>query len=122
LDHVILSSHCDFSFADNGAVMAANILRSEKAIQMSVFVVRAFVKMRAILATQTDLAYKLAALEKKLAKRLNLHERVISDIIQQIMSSLNPPPPEPALPRKRIEFHVREGATTHKHNMLKAQP
>jgi phage regulator Rha-like protein len=111
-----------YAFTEHGAVMAANILRSEKAIQMSVFVVRAFVKMRAILATQTDLAYKLAALEKELTKRLDLHERVISDIIQQIMSLLNPPPPEPAPPRKRIGFHVRERATTDKRNMLKAQP
>jgi hypothetical protein len=102
--------------------MAANILRSEKAIQMSVFVVRAFVKMRAILATQTDLAYKLAALEKELTKRLDLHERVISDIIQEIMSLLNPPSPEPAPPPKRIGFHVRERATTDRRNMLKAQP
>ena len=69
-----------YAFTEHGAVITANILRSEKAIQMSVFVVRAFVKMRAMLATQEDLAGKLAALEKALTRRLNLHERVISDI------------------------------------------
>ena len=55
-----------YAFTEHGAVMAANILRSEKAIQMSVFVVRAFVKMRAMLVAQKDLASKLAALEKTL--------------------------------------------------------
>lgn len=89
--------------------MAANILHSERTIQMSVFVVRAFVKMRSMLAAQKDLAGKLTSLEKTLTERLDLHERVISDIIQQIMSLLNPPTesePEPL--RKEIGFRVRE--------------
>ncbi|MGH7772468.1 MAG: ORF6N domain-containing protein [Candidatus Binatia bacterium] len=110
-----------YAFTEHGAVMAANILRSEKAIQMSVFVVRAFVKMRAMLVAQKDLASKLAALEKTLTRRLNLHERVISDIIQQIMSLLNPPL-EPEPPRKQIGFHVRERSATYKRASIKAQP
>jgi len=111
-----------YAFTEHGAVMAANILRSERAIQMSVFVVRAFVKMRAMLATQKDLAGKLATLEKALTRRLNLHERVISDIIQQIMSLLNPPPLEPEPPRKRIGFLVRERAAIYKRSRIKLQP
>jgi len=111
-----------YAFTEHGAVMAANILRSEKAIQMSVFVVRAFVKMRALLATQTDLAGKLAALEKTLTRRLNIHERVISDIIQQIMSLLNPPPPEPDPPRKKIGFIVRERPATYRRRLINPKP
>ena len=110
-----------YAFTEHGAVMAANILRSEKAIQMSVFVVRAFVKMRAMLATQKDLAGKLAALEKALTRRINIHERVISDIIQQITSLLNPPPPEPDPPRKHIGFIVRERPATYKRSLIKAK-
>lgn len=110
-----------WAFTEHGAVMAANILRSERAIQMSVFVVRAFVKMRAMLAAQKDLAVKLAALEKTLTERLDLHERVISDIIQQIMSLLNPPP-EPEPPRKHIGFHVRERLAAYKGGDRKAKP
>ncbi len=103
------------AFTEHGAVMAANILRSERAVQMSVFVVRAFVKMRAMLTAQKDLARKLAALEKTLTERLDLHERVISDIIQQIMSLLNPPEPaEPEPPHKQIGFHARERLATYK--------
>jgi phage regulator Rha-like protein len=103
------TKYLPYAFTEHGAVMAANILRSKRAVQMSVFVVRAFVRMRAMLATRKDLARKLAALEKTLTERLDLHERVISDIIQQIMSLLSPAG-EPEPPRKRIGFHIRERA------------
>ena len=87
--------------------MAANIMHSERAIQMSVFVVRAFVRMRQMLGAQGDLAAKLADLEKKLTRRLNSHETAIVDVLRQIMRLLNPPSrPEP--PRKQIGFHLRE--------------
>jgi hypothetical protein len=101
-----------WAFTEHGAVMAANILRSERAIKMSVFVVRAFVKMRTMLATQKDLARKLLVLEKKLTKRLDLHQRVISDIIRQIMSLLNPPSEREPL-RKQIGFHTSERLATY---------
>ena len=109
-----------YAFTEHGAVMAANILHSDKAIQMSVFVVRAFVKMRAMITTQKDLAGKLAALERSLTRRLNIHERVISDIIQQIMSLLNPPPPEPDPPRKQIGFVVGERPAIYRRRLIKA--
>ena len=100
-------------FTEHGALMAANVLRSPKAVEMSVFVVRAFVKMREMLTGRADLARKLAELEKKLTQRLDLQERVISDIIQQIMLLLNPPP-EPEPPRKQIGFSVQEGRATYR--------
>lgn len=101
--------------------MAANILRSERAVQTSVFVVRAFVKMRDMLTAQKGLARKLAALEKTLTERLDLHEHVISDIIQQIMSLLNPPPgPEPS--PKHIGFHVKESLAIYKGGTKKPKP
>jgi phage regulator Rha-like protein len=96
-----------YAFTEHGAIMAATVLNSPRAVQMSVFVVRAFVKMRSMLMAQKDFAKKLAELEKKLTERLDLHERTISDIIQQIMLMLNPPP-EPEPPRKMIGFQVRE--------------
>ena len=57
-----------------GALMAANILRSERAIQMSVFVVRPFIRMQQILIEQRGLARKLAELEEELTARLDVHE------------------------------------------------
>ena len=59
-----------YAFTEHGAIMAANVLNSPRAVQMSVFVVRAFLKMRALLGDKRDLAEKLASLEKDLKKRL----------------------------------------------------
>jgi hypothetical protein len=112
-----------YAFTEHGAVMAANILHSGRAVQMSVFVVRAFVKMRAMLAAQKDLAGKLRSLEKNLTERIDLHERVISDIIQQIMSLLNPPTesePEPS--RKEIGFRVRERLASYRAKIARGTP
>lgn len=76
--------------------MAANILCSERTFQMSVFVVRAFVRMRQMLIAQKDFARKLAELEKKLTARLDVHETAITEVLRQIMRLLSPPPePEP---------------------------
>lgn len=92
-----------FAFTEHGAVMAANILHSSRAIGMSVFVVRAFVRMRAVFMDSSKLANKLAALEKELKKRLNVHESVIVDILQRMMNIIDPSfLPEPK--RRQIGF------------------
>ena len=90
-----------YAFTEHGALQAANILRSPRAAQMSVFVIRAFVKMRETLLGTRDLAKKLAALEKQLTGRLDSHEAAIVHVLQQLMLILNPPPlaPEPQKPR-----------------------
>jgi hypothetical protein len=96
-----------YAFTEHGALMAANILRSERAIQMSVFVVRAFIRMRQMLVEQRGLARKLAELEEELTARLDVHETAINEILGQIRRLLSPPPqPEP--PKKRIGFLVEE--------------
>src|SRR6266699_3119247 len=58
-----------YAFTEHGALQAANILNSPRAVQMSIFVVRAFAKMRETLPVSPQLAKKLAALEKKLTAR-----------------------------------------------------
>ncbi|MBI4678962.1 MAG: ORF6N domain-containing protein [Elusimicrobia bacterium] len=96
-----------YAFTEHGAVMAANILNSPRAVQMSLFVVRAFVRMRASFADSRNLTRKLAALEKELKKRLDVHESVIVDILQRMMDIIDPPPlPEPK--RHRIGFRTEE--------------
>jgi hypothetical protein len=75
---------------------------------MSVFVVRAFVKMRAAFGDSRDLARKLARLELELKIRLNIHEAAIVDVLQRIMKILDPPPPTPEPPPPEIGFHVKE--------------
>jgi len=89
-----------YAFTEHGAIMAANVLNSHRAVQMSVFVVRAFIKMRSILTDTRDLARKLAALEKELKGRLDVHEASIVTVLQRVMDILDPPavppPPSPA--------------------------
>jgi hypothetical protein len=96
-----------YAFTENGAIMAANVLNSPEAVRMSVFVVRAFVKMRELLGGTKELARELASLEKKLTARLDEHEMAIVDVLRRVMDILDPPPlptaPEP--PKRRIGFH-----------------
>lgn len=94
-----------FAFTEHGAIMAANILNSPQAIQMSVFVVRAFVKMRGLLTDTRELAKKLSALEKELTSRLDSHETAISEFMRRIMFLLDPPR-EPEIPDKEMGFHT----------------
>jgi ORF6N domain. len=100
------SKYLPSAFTEHGAIMAANVLNSPRAVQMSVFVVRAFLKMRAVLADTHDLARTLAALEAELKSRLDVHEAAIVDVLQRIMQLLDPPP-EPEPPKKEIGFHAR---------------
>jgi len=101
-----------YPFTEHGAIMAANVLNSSQAVKMSVFVVRAFVKMREILLANRALAAKLAQLERALTGRLDVHERAIVHVLEQIMQLLNPPPlPEP--PKKRIGFLAPLEITSH---------
>ena len=95
-------------YTEHGAVMAANVLNSKRAAQMSIFVVRAFIKMRAVLSDNRGLARKLVALEKELKDRLDVHEAAIVTILQRVMDIIDPPAlPEP--PKKAIGFQVKEG-------------
>ena len=94
-----------YAFTENGAIMAANVLNSPEAVRMSVFVVRAFVKMRELLGGTKELARQLADLEKKLTARLDRHEVAIVEVLRRVMDILDPPPlPEP--PRRQIGFHA----------------
>lgn len=85
------------AFAEHGALMAAGILNTPQAVEVSVFVVRAFVKLRRAIAQHKELTLKLAQLEQKLLR----HDRQISGLVQAIRQLMNPNPvPE----RRRIGF------------------
>src|ERR1700689_616813 len=87
-----------YAFTEHGAIMAATVLNSERAVQMSVFVVRAFVRLREMLATNRRLASKIAELES----RLDTYDFVIQDLIGAIKELMSPKPP----PRRRIGFQL----------------
>ena len=89
-------------FTEHGAIMLAAHLNSERAVEMSVFVVRAFVQMREVLMGNRRLAAKLAELEK----RVGGHDAVIADLITAIRKLLEAPPEEKQ--KREIGFHMRE--------------
>ncbi len=94
------------AFTEHGAMMAANVLRSERAVTMSIFVVRAFAKMREILANNKALAEKLADLETKLTGRLDQHEQAILHILEELKKlAAIPISAEPE--RREMGFHVK---------------
>jgi phage regulator Rha-like protein len=82
-----------YAFTEHGALMAANILNSKRAVQASVQVVRAFIKLRKMLTSNAELARKLRELERKYDSQF----AVVFDAIRQLMI-----PPEPQ--RKQIGF------------------
>ena len=94
--------------------MAANVLNSPQATQMSVFVVRAFVKMRSAFGDSRELGRKLAQLDQELKIRLNIHQAALVDVLQRIMKILDPPPPPPEPPPPEIGFHVKEDAVPYR--------
>jgi len=77
-----------FAFTEHGAIMAATILNSPRAVEMSVYVVRAFVKLRALLASNSALARKLDELERKYQH----HDEAITAILAAIRELMNPRP------------------------------
>ena len=79
-----------YAFTEHGAVMAAMVLNSREAVEMSVFVVRAFVRLRELLSSSKALAQKLVELEA----RLEGHDQAIADIIAAIRELMSPPVPE----------------------------
>src|ERR1700692_4118476 len=74
------------AFHETGAIMAATVLNSERAVQMSVFVVRAFVRLREMLATNRKLAARLY----ELAKRLDTQDSTIKDLIEATKELMTP--------------------------------
>jgi hypothetical protein len=86
-----------YAFTEHGAIMAASVLNSHRAIEVSVYVLRAFVKLREMLRTHKELARKLAELEKRIAG----HDEEIIVLFEAIRQLMEPPEKT----SKRIGFH-----------------
>ncbi|MGH8200940.1 MAG: hypothetical protein ACREVO_11350 [Steroidobacteraceae bacterium] len=72
--------------------MAATALNSPRAVEMGIYVVRAFVKLREFLASNKELARRLDQLEARLEKKLTTHDEAIAAMLSAIRQLLNPPP------------------------------
>jgi hypothetical protein len=81
-------------FTEHGAIMAATVLNSSRAVEMSIYVVRAFVQLRELLATSKELAKRLDDLEVRIARRLTTHDAAITSILKTIRELMNPPTPK----------------------------
>jgi hypothetical protein len=89
------------AFTEHGALMAANILKSKTAVSMSIYVVRAFIRMREELTSRRDLEERLSQIEKILL----LHDTQLKELFEKIRPLLLNPPEKP---KRRIGFEVKE--------------
>jgi ORF6N domain len=87
-----------WAFTEHGALQAANVLRTDRAIAMSVYVIRAFIEQREKLAANAAILKRLAEIDKTLLE----HDTALREIYQKLLPLLAPPP-EP--PRRQIGFH-----------------
>ena len=99
---ILITSHggtrkLPWAFTEHGALMAANVLRSEKAVQMSIFVTRAFVRLREHAAANAAILKRLAEIDRTLLQ----HDAALRDVYRKLQPLLAPPP-EPA--KRRIGF------------------
>jgi ATP-dependent Clp protease ATP-binding subunit ClpA len=89
-----------YAFTEHGALMAAMVLASPRAVEVSVYVVRAFVQLRDLLAGNKELARRLKDLERRLERRLDDHDQAIAAILDAIRQLMRPPDP----PKRPIGF------------------
>jgi hypothetical protein len=89
--------YLSYAFTEHGAIMAANVLNSRQAVAMSVYIVRAFVQQREVLAANDAILKRFAEIDKTLL----LHDKALRDIYQKLLPLLQPPPEEP---KPRIGF------------------
>ena len=88
-----------YAFTEQGVAMLSSVLRSERAIQVNIAIMRAFVRLREILSTHKELAYKLAELERKIEKH-DEEIKAIFEAIRQLMMA-------PKKPKRKIGFKVK---------------
>jgi phage regulator Rha-like protein len=100
-----------YAFTEHGALMAATVLNSPRAVEMSLYVVRAFVRMREVLAAHKELAKKLEALEKKSEALALKHDALATttraqfkEVIEALRALMTPPEPK----RRPIGFVTPE--------------
>jgi hypothetical protein len=78
------------AFTEHGAIQAANVLNSPQAVEVGVYVVRAFVKMRELLASNKELARRFEELESRIQKKLFAHDQAIVAMLSAIRRLLKP--------------------------------
>ena len=89
------SATLPFAFTEHGAIQAANVLNSQRAVEIiGVYVVGAFDRLHELLATDKELAAKLNELERRVARKLTSHDQAITGLIDTIRQLMNPAEPK----------------------------
>ena len=88
------STSLPFAFTEHGAIQAANVLNSTQAVEVGVYVVRAFVKLRELLASNKELAQRLNELEMRIERKLETHDQAITGLIKTLRQMMTPPEPK----------------------------
>jgi hypothetical protein len=97
--------HLPWVLTEHGALMAANVLRSARAVQVSLFVVRAFVRLRQRVAANEHILARLTDIERTLLQ----HDDALRDLYQRLRPLLELPPDRP---QRRIGFHAQQQSQT----------
>ncbi len=92
------STSFPYAFTEHGATMLASILSSDKAIQVNILIVRAFIKLREMLSSNVDLRRKILEMEQK-------YDQQFQEVFLAIRKLIEPP--KPPKPKKEIGFHTR---------------
>lgn len=105
------SKYLPYVFTEQGVAMLSSVLRSKRAVQVNIEIMRAFVRLREILSTHKELARRLDQLEE----RMTDHDEQIVAIFEAIRQLMTPPERE----RKKIGFEVKEPATAYGRDVRK---
>ncbi len=100
------------AFAEHGVIMAATVLNSKRAIQVSLFVVRAFVRIREVLNANRQIVVKLAEIDR----RLEGHDSDIHDLVETIRKLMSPPPAN----NRRIGFEIPPAGDKSRSKLLRS--
>ena len=99
--------HLPYAFTEHGAMMAANVLNSAQSVAMSVYIIRAFVQQREVLAANDAILKRLAEIDKTLL----LHDKALRDVYHKLLPLLQPPPDPPrekiGFRESKVEYGVR---------------
>jgi hypothetical protein len=80
-----------YAFTEHGSIQAANVLNSPRAVEMGIYVVRAFVQLRELLSSNKELAKRLDQLEARIEKKLAIHDDAIAAMLSAIRELMHPP-------------------------------
>ncbi len=86
--------YAPYVFTEQGVAMLSSVLRSRQAVQVNIEVMRAFVRLRAVIASNKELAKRLDELEARIEKKLSTHDQAITGILEAIRQLMAPSEPK----------------------------